>query len=389
MATIFKHSFPLIVLCVLIIMFACGRPIINDTSAQSKQMIFTENINYERQNFIAKDFPDTLQFINEESINGTTTPNIGYYKNHLFLTTLNGYLSIIPFHNIGKNRKTRLSKGSIAAPTLYGNKLYIPMITGSSGLQVYDIITGQVSWELKGSYSRSSPIVVKDLVYHIDQQGSILCLNSEFGDQVWRADINDKIYTNLIYAHEYLIAVSQNGRIQIYDPSSGLLNLTHDLNIPIYAQSIAVNQFVYIISYKGILYNLNLKTGKILKIQDYNEKSYSSLSSDGQKLLIPLSDGKLVCRDFLKNSDIWTVQVEGPASCPVLVTNNHVIIATSQKLVYILNKDDGTINQILETEGRISAPPIIDGNKIILCYEYDKIALYGSTGENNNVTIQE
>ena len=389
MNKIYKHFYSLILLCLLLILFACGKPSLKDISTQPDRMIFTENVNYERQNFIAKDFPNSIKFRNEESINGSTTPNIGFYGNHLFITTLNGYLSIIPVTNIGKNRKTRLSKGTLTAPTMYGNKLFIPMVTGTSGLQVYDIKTGQVSFELKGNYSNSSPIVMKNLIYHVNQQGTIFCLNSESGDQIWRTDLYDNIYTNLIYANDYLLAVSENGRIQIYDPSSGLLNLIYDLNNQIYAQPVAVNQFVFIISYQGVLQNLNLKTGKITEIKDYDVRSYTSLSSDGQLLFIPLSDGRLVCRDIQKDMDIWSIQAQGPASCPVLITNDHVVIGTSQKFLYIINKGDGTINQILETKGRLTAPPVINGNEIILCYEYDKIALYSSAGEKTDATIQE
>ena len=389
MYNIFKIISPLIALCLPVVFIACGNPTLKYSQTQPDQMVFTENMNYERQNFIAKDFPYPLEFVKEKSINGVTTPNIGFYENYLLLTTLNGYLSIIPVNNIGKNRKTRLSKGTIAAPTLYGDKLYIPMVAGAYGLQVYDIKTGQILWKLNGNYSNSSPIVMKNLVYHTNQQGIILCLNSESGDQIWQADLDDNIYTNLVYAKDYLIAVSQNGQIRIYDPFSGLLNLTNKLDDHVYAQPIAVNQLLYIISYEGRLYNLNLKSGKISLIKEYNMKSYTPLSSDGQLLLIPLSDGTLVCRDIQNNVDIWALQLKGPASCPVLITNSHVVIATSQKMLYIINKENGEIIQTLKTKERISAPPVINGSNIIFCYEYDKIALYGSAGEEMDVTDQE
>lgn len=388
MINILKKCFILIATCLPVIFAACGKPTLKYIENQPNKMIFTENVNFERQNYIAKDFPNPLTYIKDKSINGVSTPNLGLFKNHIFITTLTGYLSIIPMDNIGKNRKTRLSRGMSASSTLYGDRLFIPMVGGSSGLQVYDIKTGEIIWELKRHYSHSSPVVINNLVYHVDQQGEILCLNAENGRKVWQADLDDYMYNNLIYVNDHLIAISQNGQIQIYDPASGLVNLVENIDDFVYAQTIAVNQFLYIISYHGSLYSLNLKTGHITQLDDFNIKVYSSLSSDGQFLFIPLSDGTLICRNIETSENIWSIKLNGPVSCPVLITNNHAIAATSQKFLYIIDKQNGEIVQTIKTDGRMNAPPVFDEKNVIICYEYDKIALYSATGEKN-VTIQD
>ncbi len=383
-----KNIIILIAVFLPILYNACGKPTLKNTEPQPDMMIFTENVNFERKNFIAKDFPYPLTFITEKSINGVTTPNLGLVENHIFITTLTGYLSIIPIDDIGKNHKTRLSKGMSASSTLYGDRLFIPMVAGPSGLQVYDIKTGEIIWELKGHYSHSSPVVVNDLVYHVDQQGEILCLNVENGRKIWQAYLDDRMYNNLLYLKDHLIAVSQNGQIQIYEPASGLVNLVKNVDDFVYAQAIAVDQFLYIISYHGILYSINLKTGYISKLDEYNIKVYSSLSSDGQYLFIPLSDGTLICRALEKKENIWSIILNGPVSCPVLITNRHAIAATSQKFLYIIDKQNGEIVQYIKTDGRINAPPVFDQKNVVINYEYDKIALYTVIGKKD-VTVQD
>ena len=383
-----KKYIVLIAACLPVIFTACGKPTLKSSNALPEKMIFTENVNFERQNFIARDFPNPLSYIKDKSINGVATPNLGLFDDHVFITTLTGYLSIISMDNIGKNRKTRLSKGMSAASTLYGDKLFIPMVEGSSGLQVYDIKSGEIVWELKGHYSHSSPVVVNNLVYHADQQGEILCLNAENGQKEWQANLDDHMYSNLIYVDNHLIAVSQNGQIQFYDPSSGVVHLVKNINDFVYAQPIAINQFLYIISYHGLLYGLNLKTGSLTQIDDYSIKVYSSLSSDGQCLFIPLSDGTLVCRNIASDNETWSIKLNGPVSCPVLITNDHAIAATSQKFLYVIDKRNGKIVQEMKTDGRMNAPPVFDEKNVVICYEYDKIALYSSIGEKD-VTTQD
>ncbi|MEJ2544764.1 MAG: PQQ-binding-like beta-propeller repeat protein [Calditrichaceae bacterium] len=351
-----KKYIGLIAVCMLVVFTACGKPTLKNTAIQPEKMIFTENVNYERQNYIAKDFPTALEYVKDKSINGVATPNLGLFENHIFITTLTGYLSIIPMDNIGKNRKTRLSKGMSASSTLYDDQLFIPMVEGSSGLQIYNIKSGEILWELKGHYSHSSPVVVNGHVYHADHKGEIRCLSAEDGQRVWQANLNDLIYNNLIYAHDHLIAVSQNGQIQFYEPASGIVHLVINIDDFVYAQPMAVNNSLYIISYHGKLYSLNLKTGYISQLEDYDTKVYSSLSSDGQDLYISLSDGTLICRNLENGSEKWSINLNGPISCPVLITNNHAIAATSQKFLYIINKQSGDIIQEIITNGRMNAP---------------------------------
>ncbi|HEM48702.1 MAG TPA: hypothetical protein ENO27_00695 [Caldithrix sp.] len=379
----FKKYIVLIVACLPVIFTGCGKPSLKNSETLPKQMIFTENVNYQRQNYIARDFPSTLRLIKDKSINGVATPNLGLFNNHIFITTLTGYLSIIPMDNIGKNRKTKLSKGMSAASTLYGDNLFIPMVEGSTGLQVYNIKSGKIIWELKGHYSQSSPVVVNDLVYHADHQGEILCLNAENGHKEWQTNLDDQMYNNLIYVNDHLIAISQNGQIQFYDPSFGVVHLVKNIDDFVYAQAIAVNQSLYIISYHGLLYGLNLKSGYLSQLDNFKIKAYSSLSSDGQSLLIPLSDGTLICRNIESKNKTWSIKLSGPVSCPVLITNNHAIAATSQKYLYVIDKHNGKIVQEIKTDGRMNAPPIFDEKNVVICYEYDKIALYRSTGEKN------
>lgn len=384
-----KRYFYIVIYCLPVIFTACQNPSIKHVRMQPDQIIFTENVNYERQNFTAKDFIHPLQLIREESINGVTTPFVGLCENQLILTTQEGYLSILPVNDIGKHHKTRPAKGATAAPTLYGYKLFMPMVEDEHGLQVYDVIKGQLIWELEGNFSHSSPVVVNDLVYHASRKGVIYCLRAESGEKVWQVNINDNIHANLIYKDNNLIAVSQNGLIQIYDPSTGLLKMTKNIEDHVYAQPILVNQFLYIISYHGQLWKFNINTGKIIRIKSYHIKAYASLSSDGQQLVISLSDGRLISKDIHTHDDLWVINLKGPASCPIMITNNCIIVGTSQRYVYIIDKQNGNILQTITLEGRLSAPPVISGTNVIMAYEYDKIALFKAQGEDINASVNE
>ncbi|MEJ2052568.1 MAG: PQQ-binding-like beta-propeller repeat protein [Calditrichaceae bacterium] len=371
----------------MIYVVGCHDPVLKYVQPPADKLIFTENVNYQRQNFIAKDFPYPLILIREESINGVTTPFIGLFNDHAVVTTVNGYLSIIPVDDIGDNSKTRLSKGIKAAPTLYGDQLFIPLIEGGAGLKVYNIKTARIAWQQEHNYSESSPIVIDDLAYHANRQGKIYCIKATSGNNIWQNDLNDAINTNLILINQNIAAVSQNGIIQIFDPKSGVVRFTDTIDDPVYAQSISIKDDLFVISFRGKLYKINQSTNTLALVKDFHTKTYTALASDGQRLIISLSSGDIVCMSLPDHIELWRIQTEGPASCPPLMTNNCVIIGTSQRFVYIIEKNNGKIFQTLDLGGRLSAPPVISGINILMAYEYDKIAQFGKAGKENNVPV--
>ena len=52
-----KNIIILIAACLPILYTACGKPTLKYIETQPDKMIFTENVNFERKNYIAKDFP--------------------------------------------------------------------------------------------------------------------------------------------------------------------------------------------------------------------------------------------------------------------------------------------------------------------------------------------
>jgi len=365
----------LITLAILLfLLISCQKPQLAYKSNNENGLVFTEGLNFERHNYLPKDINPPFQFDKKESLNGLATQTIGLFEDHLILTTHNGYLSVIPVENIGKNRKTRLSKGTTASPTLYNEKLYIPMEIGKSGLRVYNIKNADILWDLKGYYSKSSPIVIDNLVFHTSKYGNIICLNVNTGSIIWEVNLGDNIYSNLAYSAENLIAVTQNGIVQSFDPKSGLVLWNIKIDEAVHSQPLILNNVVYVITYNGNLYQISLKNGNSKLIKAFKGYQFSPLSTDGKYLYIPQSNGEIVTIEVSSKDNIWKLQLDGPVSSPVLVTNKYLLIGTAQKYFYILDKSNGEIIQSLQLEGRLSSLPVIHNEKIFLGYEYRHLA---------------
>jgi len=354
---------------------SCQKPRIPIADDSGQVGVITGGLNFERNHFLPKDILLPQKIEKQYSINGQTTWTMGLHQNHLILTTRNGFLSTHSLSNLGKKRRTRLSKGITAEPTLYKNNLYVAMEVGKFGLRVFDFDKGNVLWQLPGFHSKSSPVVTDDLVFHTSKDGNILCLDAKRGIKIWEARINDLILTSLAYSPGNLIAVSQNGTVRNYEPSSGLVLWDESVKESVYAQPLLVNQAVYIVSFAGNLYRLSLNSGLVYHLDSFGVNVYLPPSSDGALLFIPLSDGKLVAFDLNAGHTLWTTPLEGPASIPVLVSNRHVVVGTSKQFLYFLNKESGEIEQTIKLKGRPSSLPVIHEQKLILGVGYDQLTM--------------
>jgi outer membrane protein assembly factor BamB len=360
----------------------CGKPQMAFPENEELNSYFTEGINFERQNYFPVDINLPLALGNEESINGTTTISPIIYRDKILFTTRNGHLTLVPLQNLGKDRKTRLSKGTTASPTFFRGRVYIPMELGKFGLRVYNMNTAEVDWNLEGYPSMSSPVVIDNLVIHAGKYGDILGLDAANGDRLWKKNLDSNIFVNLASNQKSIIAVTQDGFVQSFEPQYGLDNWSVDLGESVYSEPLIVHDHVFLSAYSGKLYRFDLHTGVSEMIRDFNINIFSPPSADNEHLFIPLSDGKIICRDLDSGPDLWDVQLDGPVSVPILVTNKYLLIGTSQRKFYIVDKSDGSIVQATELEGRLSSIPLISGQEIFIGYEYNHIALLSPEKSN-------
>ncbi|HZV05942.1 MAG TPA: PQQ-binding-like beta-propeller repeat protein [Gemmataceae bacterium] len=107
---------------------------------------------------------------------------------------------------------------NVTAPPLYGQgKAFL--CTGDGGLRLLavrpngrgDITATHIAWKAKNKNSvpsRSSPILVGDLLYMVHESGMVSCLEAETGELVWQERLGGKFWASPLYA---------NGRLYFFD----------------------------------------------------------------------------------------------------------------------------------------------------------------------------
>jgi outer membrane protein assembly factor BamB len=116
---------------------------------------------------------------------------------------------------------------NVTAPPLYGlGKLFL--CTGDGGLRLLavrpdgsgDITGSSIEWKVsnaKGSVpSRSSPVLVKNLLYMVSEGGIVSCLEANTGDLVWQERIGGKYWASPLYAGGRLYFFDEDGRSHVF-----------------------------------------------------------------------------------------------------------------------------------------------------------------------------
>ena len=108
---------------------------------------------------------------------------------------------------------------NVAAPPLQGlGKLFL--CTGDGGLRLLavrpghgDITATNIDWKRKESVvpSRSSPLLVGDLLYMVSEEGLASCVEAKTGREVWRVRLGGRYWAAPLYAEGRLYFFSEAG----------------------------------------------------------------------------------------------------------------------------------------------------------------------------------
>jgi len=358
-----------------LIFISCQQPRLLQKDASELTLFQTDAVNYARQSYVKVDCPEAWENTDKTSLKGLATNAILDVKGEIVLVTRNGFLHIIDPSDFSKKQHGKISPAISAAPSYYKNLLFIPTELGREGLKAYDLKRGKILWSLKGDHSKSSPLVHDNRVIHSALNGSIRCLNSRTGQEIWSADMKDKITSNLAMDMGYVAAVSINGILRVYDETSGREIWNLDLGQAVHTHPVISDNRIYISTYPGKLYIIDMIKGNILHEYDTETHFYQSVSVDDESIYIPYSDGRLDALDKNSLKKVWDITLHGPHTTEVLVTNNILICSTGQKLIYIINKKQGRILDQIALKGRPKAMPMLMGNLLYLAFEHKHLGI--------------
>jgi outer membrane protein assembly factor BamB len=193
----------------------------------------------------------------------------------------------------------------------------------------------------------SSPVIVGDLIICGFDNGKVLAVNSSDGSQVWLATIS-----------------APHGRTEIQRLA--------DVDGPVDV----AGKDVYAVGYHGDVAMLALDSGQTW--WSHEASSYRALAMGSDAVYMSTAEGQVVALNRTNGSAIWTqpaLAYRGLTA--VAVSDDAVITADFQGYVHFLNKSTGAlIARVRSGRLRISNPPIVEGNEVVVINDGGHISAY-------------
>ena len=331
-----------------------------------------QNNDYRQRNYYAAALDTPFALGKTVSINGTATRRFSLVHDQLFFSTRNGQIYSMRAADISDHAHKKAAE-AISAPLLFrAPQLYITAVKGKDGLLQYDLIGRRILKKEKQEFSYSTPVVYQNLLFHAGASGAVYCFDARDEKLLWKSDMGGKINSNISFDGKDLFVLTQNGVLRCFTPRDGQINWSQQLDDSFHIPPLITESAVYCAGYGGKLFMLDKAGGELRQRLELGQPVLTPLSADEENLFITTSDGTLRCY----NSDLtlkWQVILDAPLTIPVLVTDNMIIAGSSQRSLYILEKNRGTSLQRISLEGRPASLPVVYKNRLILAMEYEKI----------------
>ncbi len=351
---------------------SCQNPGVRVVSITDLPETLHQGWNPQRWYFYNTNLDTPLVINREKNINGLATPAILPIANRLILTTFNGFLVSADFFLKDIDRK-RFSRGISASPAFARPLVYISSEVGNFGLIAYDLLQKKIIWKQRGAFSKSSPLVTNEWVIHATLQGQVMVLNRLNGKKIWTYMFPQKILQNLAMNDQTIFACSGDGMVGAIDLDTGQELFLEQLPEHVYISPVLTDSALYLADVKGNAFKLDVKTGKIIAQKSLQTPFYQPFSTDGHTFYIMGSNGVLFALD--KNLKIkWQLELKGEPSMPIVVTARHLIVATYQKMLYLIERHKPSIAQQWALKRRVVSCTPVNSGLVFVALEYDRLA---------------
>ena len=252
----------------------------------------------------------------------------------------------------GKPLWTVLINGAvISAPAIADNVVAVRSVDGK--LRALSPTDGHELWEseqqvpslsLRGT---SSPAIVGDLIICGFDNGKVVAVNSSDGSQVWQATV-----------------AAPHGRTEI--------ERLADVDGPVDV----AGKDVYAVAFHGNVTMLALDSGQTWWA--HKASSFRGLTLGDDAVYMSTADGQVLALNRSNGAVIWrqpALSYRGLTA--VAVSDDAVIAADFQGYVHFLDKHTGAfIARVRSGRVRISNPPIVEGNEVVVINDGGHIFAY-------------
>ena len=278
---------------------------------------------------------------------------------------------------------TRFSKNGIhGSPTIDSNRNIVYIGAYDGWRYALRSENGELEGETKlGDYIGSSPTLYNNTVYiGVEMRapdGYIVGVDADTGREVFRSSKlgNHPHSTPTVDSETGCIFIGENnGYLHCYWIKNQTEKWRFNTGGDIKSTSAVFDGVVYITSWSGRLYAINVRTGIAIWTHSAGYRSMSSPTIDPYRGIVYYGDheGCFFAVNASNGDTVWSYQTgDRILSSPTLVNGtNTVIIGSKDGFVYLLEADTGRLKQKIQLVSGLTGVPVVVGNHL---YVFDHL----------------
>jgi outer membrane protein assembly factor BamB len=315
-------------------------------------------------------------------------PVIGYGR--LFFSTNSGKVAAISVHT-GKRAWKFYSHRCVAASpalgpqdsgTVYAVFLNRPPCNNGKAkdgrIIAFAAGTGKIRWQRTIGPSETSPLLIGDVLYVGDWNGSLWALYAKTGRVIWRYHVNGAIKGGAAAFGKRIYFGAYDGRLYCLNIHTGKLIWRASGQgrllgrSTFYATPTLAYGRVYIGSTDGKMYSFGATTGKRIWSHSTGGYVYASAAVWDGRVFAGSYSHTFYAFDAATGDVRWTFKANGPISGSSTVIGNVVYFATLKQRTYALNARTG--RQLWSYPDGKYTPTVAEGTQLFLV---GKARIYG------------
>jgi outer membrane protein assembly factor BamB len=298
--------------------------------------------------------------------------------------------------NTGKTRWKAETEDDLSAGPSAGSGLVVVGST-SGKLVAFEGATGKQRWssDVKGEVL-AAPLVTADRVVVRLVDGRLRALDPANGQEVWMAEdvvprLSLRGTSPPVRAGDAVLCGFDTGRVMSVALSNGDILWQAQLNTPrgrtelerladVDAAVAVAGEEVYAVGYQGRVAMIALDTGQLWWTREMS--SYRGVAIDDDQLYVATSDGGVVAMRRRDGSTVWQQGglMRRTLSAPALHLGA-VVVGDYDGYLHWMDRSNGRfVARERPGRTRISAPPVVVGDRLFAMDDSGKVVAYGAGG---------
>lgn len=374
-------NYKILILLLSILVGACTRSVIKYSAKLDEDPYQMFGKIPSREFFIPEVFSDSLSLKWENEMYGSfLNSSVSVYSDLVFINDLAGRVFCYQFDTGKEIGKVKYSGGSVfSTPIPYKNIIVFPVAMENDNLTdliYYDYKEGKEinDIELPGR-ALTQMIADSNSIYFTTEIGSAFKFTSR-GRKIWETHTRVPTRSSPVLVDNLLIFGNDKGEIIALDSQNGDSVYAKQIGGQFYSGLTVSDSLIFVGNNNGILYALKVLTGEIVWQFDSKARILMNPAIDDKNIYIGNLEGDFFSLNKIDGKQYWEIKFPGLLDATPLVTENMILLPDILFAIHLIDKKNGKIIKSIALEGRAKLTPVIHNNVLFIGFDDGVIRAY-------------